>query len=42
MIGRMLLAEILIILLVSGMLCAIALWTTDANAEGLVRRLFLG
>ena len=42
MIGRMLFAEILIILLASGMLCTVALWITNANAEELVRRLFVG
>jgi putative ABC transport system permease protein len=42
MMGRMLLAEILIILLVSSTLCAGALWMTNANAEELVRRLFVG
>ena len=42
MIGRMLLAEIVIILLVSGVLCAAVLGVADANAEELVRRLFVG
>jgi putative ABC transport system permease protein len=42
MIGRMLLAEIVIILLVSGVLCMAALGLIDANAEELVRRLFVG
>lgn len=42
MIGRMMLAEIVIILLVSGVLCAAALGLIDVYAEGLVRRLFVG
>jgi putative ABC transport system permease protein len=42
MIGRMLLAEILIILLVSGVLCSAVLGVVDVNAEELVRRLFVG
>jgi putative ABC transport system permease protein len=42
MIGRMLLAEIAIILLASGVLCAAVLGVVDANAEELVRRLFVG
>jgi putative ABC transport system permease protein len=42
MIGRMLLSEIVIILLVSGILCSAALGFIDANAEELVRRLFVG
>jgi putative ABC transport system permease protein len=42
MIGRMLLAEIVIILLVSGVLCAAALGSIDVYAEELVRRLFVG
>ena len=42
MIGRMLLSEIVIILLVSGVLCMAALGFIDANAEELVRRLFVG
>ena len=42
MIGRMLLAEIAIILLVSGVLCATVLGMVDTNAEELVRRLFVG
>ena len=42
MISRMLLAEIVIILLASGVLCASVLGVVDANAEELVRRLFVG
>jgi putative ABC transport system permease protein len=42
MVGRMMLAEIAIILLASGVLCAAALGVVDANAEELVRRLFVG
>ena len=42
MIGRMLLAEILIVLLVSGVLCSAVLGVVDVNAEELVRRLFVG
>jgi len=42
MIGRMLLSEIALILLVSGVLCVAALGVIDANAEELVRRLFVG
>jgi putative ABC transport system permease protein len=42
MIGRMLLAEIVIILLISGVLCTAALGSIDVNAEELVRRLFVG
>jgi putative ABC transport system permease protein len=42
MIGQMLMSEIVIILLVSGGLCMVALGLIDANAEDLVRRLFVG
>jgi putative ABC transport system permease protein len=42
MIGRMFFAEIVIILLVSGVLCAAALGSIDVYAEELVRRLFVG
>ena len=42
MIGRMLMSEIVIILLVSGVLCMVALGLIGANAEDLVRRLFVG
>ena len=42
MISRMLLAEIAIILLASGVLCASVLGVVGANAEELVRRLFVG
>ena len=42
MVGRMLLAEVVIILLVSGMLCSAVLSVVDANAEEVVRRLFVG
>jgi len=42
MISRMMLAEIVIILLVSGVLCAAALGSIDVYAEELVRRLFVG
>jgi putative ABC transport system permease protein len=42
MIGQMLLSEIFIILLVSGVLCMVALGLVSANSEDLVRRLFVG
>jgi putative ABC transport system permease protein len=42
MIGQMLLSEIVIILLVSGVLCMVALGLVSANSEDLVRRLFVG
>ena len=42
MISRMMLAEIVIILLVSGVLCAVATGVVDGYAEELVRRLFVG
>jgi putative ABC transport system permease protein len=42
MVGRMMLAEIVIILLISGVLCSAILGIVDANAEELVRRLFVG
>ena len=41
-IGRMLLSEIVIIIMASGVLCTAALCLIDANAEELVRRLFVG
>ena len=42
MIGRMLLSEIVIILLVSGVFCAVATGVVDGYSEELVRRLFVG
>jgi putative ABC transport system permease protein len=42
MIGRMMLAEIAIIILVSGVLCVGIVGIVDVNAEELVRRLFFG
>jgi putative ABC transport system permease protein len=42
MIGRMMLAEIAIIVLVSGVLCAGIVIIVDVNAQELVRRLFVG
>ena len=42
MIGRMLLSEIVIILLGSGVFCAVATGVVDGYAEELVRRLFVG
>jgi len=42
MIGRMLLAEIVLILSVSGVLCMAVLGVVNANAEELVRRLLMG
>jgi len=41
MIGRMLVSEIVLILLVSGVLCAVATGVVDGYAEMLVRRLFV-
>jgi putative ABC transport system permease protein len=42
MISRMLLSEILIVVLISGVLCAAAVGLVDLYAEDLVRRLFVG
>ena len=42
MIGRMMLAEVAIIILLSGVLCAGIVGIVDVNAEELVRRLFVG